>query len=159
MRCLHRAIADDDRPAVHLVHAEELQSPHGADDVENRIDGADLVQMHLLRPHTVDLAFCFRDRREGRIGALAHGVGHAGGRDHLADLLDVPSVRLRRDVEVHLRARDAGAQHALDAHFHAVEPEPCRQRAQPFRVESDLEKGAEHHVAGNAGERVDDRDR
>ena len=158
VRRLHRAIAHDDRPAIHLVDAEQLQSPHGADHVENRIDRAHLVQMHFLRTDAVDLALGFRDRREGRIGALAYDVGYTRGRDHLADLLDVPPVRLRGNFEIDFRARDPGAQHALDAHLHAVEPEPRRERAQPLGIESDLEERSEHHVAGNAGERVDDRD-
>ena len=48
--------------------------------------------------------------------------------------------------------------HPLDAHLDAVEREPRRQRAQPFGVEPDLEERTEHHVSGNAGERIDDRD-
>ena len=60
------------RTAAHVAHAKLRESPDRTDDVENGIDRADLVKVHLLGRHAVHLALGGRDRPERGIGFGPH---------------------------------------------------------------------------------------
>ena len=66
-------------------------------------------------------------------------------------------MRLRRDVKVDLCAGDSAAQRWLYPYTNPVEAEPSRECAEPLRLETNAHKGAQGHVAGDAGKRVKNR--
>jgi hypothetical protein len=143
---------------MHPRHAEHLEAPDGSHDVEDRIDRADLVQVDFLGGHSVDLPLGARDRAERFVRPSLHALRHRGLGDQRADLADAATVRLRRNLEVHLDAGDVAAAHVPDLDADTVEPEARRKRAQPVRLETAGDERAERHVAGDAAERVEDRD-
>jgi hypothetical protein len=53
---------------------------------------------------------------------------------------EMSAVRLRRNGEVHLLARDAGAVHVGDVHRDPVEPETMRKRLQPLHTQSKVDQ-------------------
>ena len=64
MRGVHESVAKRDRAAVHRADADEIESPDRSDDIQNRINGSNLVQMHFLDGRAVDFGFDRRDRFE-----------------------------------------------------------------------------------------------
>ena len=48
VRRMHHPAADVQRRADDAIGAEPLEREHRADDVDDRVERADLVQMHLL---------------------------------------------------------------------------------------------------------------
>src|SRR6185312_6797310 len=86
------------------------------DDIENGVHRTHLVQMNLLRRHAVDLTFRRGDRPERAIGALADGLRCATLRHETLDVVDVATVRLRRNVEVDLLTHDLTAYHFSNLH-------------------------------------------
>ena len=78
MRRVHHAAADVQRRADDAIGMKPFEREHGADDVDNRVERADLVQVNLLDRHlmngrlgfaeTMEQLFgaCLRDRRERR---------------------------------------------------------------------------------------------
>jgi hypothetical protein len=153
------SVAERDRPAVNLLDAQEMHPPDGPDDIEDCIDCPNLVQVDRVRIDAVDLSLGRGDRRERGVRALADLIRCATRGDEPPDLLDVPAVRLRRNVEVHLPARDVAAQHVLDPDADAIESHLRRQRHQPLGVEADIDERTQGHVTRDAAERIEDRDR
>ena len=63
---------------MHFVDAEELERCARADDVDDRVEAADLVEVHLLGGTAVEMAFGLRERIEGserRVAALVRAAG------------------------------------------------------------------------------------
>lgn len=75
--------------------------------------------------------------------------------DDLTNVFEVPSVRLRRNVEVDFRAGDPAPERLLHAYLDVVEPKPSWEGAKPIRLETDAHEGAQGHIAGNAGKGVE----
>src|SRR5688572_26514704 len=153
----HHAIPSRDGAAVDTGDAQELDRPDGSHDVEDRVHGPDLVQMHALDGRAVDGGFLFRDEREGGIRAPLYRFRSVGARDDLANLFEMTAVRLGRDLEIHFRARDPRALHLPDIDLYSVEPQALGQRAQPVGLEADRHEGAQRHVARDAAKGVQDR--
>ena len=54
MGAVDRAASHIQRRHHHVVHAEPLHSVHRADDVDDRVEGADFVEMDTVERHVVD---------------------------------------------------------------------------------------------------------
>ena len=80
------------------LDAEPLEPLDGADDVDEGIHRAHLVQRHLLRRHAVHAAFGLAQQPERADGALAHPLGDRGllhRRDQLTDVSVRPVIENR----------------------------------------------------------------
>src|SRR5690242_3412692 len=93
VRSRYRPVANAHRPAEDAIDAQALEAPDRADDVENRVDGAHLVQVYALGRDTVYLALGRRDREERLVCALAHGHRNVGARYQVANLVNAARVR------------------------------------------------------------------
>ena len=78
MRRMDHSAADVERRADDRVGAEPLQPEHRADDVDDRVEGADFVEMHLLDRHLVNRRLGVRQPLEQRLRAVASGFGECG---------------------------------------------------------------------------------
>jgi hypothetical protein len=78
--------------------------------------------------------------------------------DQLPDVLQMPAMGLRRNIEIDLRTSDLTSQHWSDFHSDVIKPQSTRERTQPGRVETDAHEGAQGHVAGNTAEWIENRD-
>jgi hypothetical protein len=58
VRAFHRAAPHVQRRRHHLVGAEPLHAVHGADDVDDRIERADFMEVHVLERRLMDLGLC-----------------------------------------------------------------------------------------------------
>ena len=89
------SLAYDERPAIHTLDPEQMESPNGADDVENRVDGTHLVQVDLFERRSVNLRFDLRQGQKNRVSTFLHGSRRVALLDDRANVLEVTPVRLR----------------------------------------------------------------
>src|SRR5207245_11020611 len=103
---------------------------------------ADLVQVHLLRRHTVHAPLGLADQPEGAHGPLLHPVREGRALDQPHQLSYMPSMRLLGDRELDLRARDPGARDLTDRHADLFEPppQPAGHRPEPPRARAEGEE-------------------
>jgi hypothetical protein len=149
----HHAEADRDRGARDLLHVEQLERHAGAHDVDDGVDAAHLVEVHLLGRAPVEAALGDGERREDGGAALLDPIGQPGLGD---EALDVRGGAHHRGVgvDVDLGAGDAAAQNGLHLQLPAVHGER-RAGAHLVEVGAGVDQRAERHVAGDAGEAVE----
>ena len=94
MRRLHHPAADVQRRADHAVGIRPLHSVHDADDVDDRVERADLVQVHLVDGHLMDRGFRVAEAAEHRFRALLPRRRQARVVDEMKNLGQAP-VRMR----------------------------------------------------------------
>ena len=150
------ALPDGDRRAAHLADAEVVQGRADADHVGQRVERADLVEVHLVRVDAV----------RGTLGPgqpgehVQRAVPHRRGRGRL------PSTSARTSAQVRRTSLGGASTSTLvaasPARVTCRAVEPHRLGAQ--RVDGRLQHGqvgpgpdqrAEQHVAARAGGRVD----
>src|SRR5205823_3259222 len=78
------AVGDGGRE--HLVNVEHFECGGRADDVDDGVECADLVEMHLLGRAAVDSSFCDRECFEGGEGATPDAIRQARLFDHGGDV-------------------------------------------------------------------------
>ncbi len=86
VRRLHHAASDVDRRHDHAIHAQAVEGVHGADDVDDRVERADLVQVHLLDRHLMNRGFSDREPLEERLCAVLPRRGQCRAVDERGDL-------------------------------------------------------------------------
>src|SRR5262249_41478150 len=124
------------------------------DDIQDRVDGADFVQVDFLDRHAVHLTLDAGDRHKRGVSLRAHGIRRTGRRDDLPDRAHVSPVWLWRNVEVDFHTREPRALDLGDVDANALQPQARRQCPQPLGIETAGDERAQGHVAGNAAERI-----
>ncbi|MEY3035016.1 MAG: hypothetical protein RLZ86_1638 [Actinomycetota bacterium] len=82
MSGLDGAVTDGDRAVTHAVDTERVQGGAHADDVDDRVIGADLMKFDLIGVDAVDRAFHFGEARVDGSGPLDDGLGQISCPDH-----------------------------------------------------------------------------
>ena len=90
MRRLHHPAADVERRADDAVCGRPLHRVHDADDVDDGVEGADLVQMDFLDGHRMNRRLRLAEPLEHRLRALASGRRQARVIDQMEDLGQTP---------------------------------------------------------------------
>ena len=88
----HRAGAERDGRADHLVDAQQLQGDGRPDDVHDAVDGADLVEVDLLDGAAVDLGLGLGQSVEDGPRPVGGPLGQAGVVDQVQDVGEAPAV-------------------------------------------------------------------
>ena len=157
MAAAHGAGAERQRPAHHLVDAEQVQGRGHADRVDDGVHPADLVQVHLVHGHAVQVRLDPRDRRDGPGGQLGHR-GRAGARDHLLQF----GRPARRDAVGHPDPGPGGQQgtplDALHVERPAGQPRGVDGGADAVERRAEPQQRPEQHVTGHPAERVEPDD-
>ena len=136
-----------------LVDLQRRQGGGDADDVDDGVDGADLVELHVPGIDTVDGSFGGGEGVEHRLRPVADEVGQVGGLEQLADLprRAVRVVVVVVDDDVGPRGRHAAALHPLEGQRVAVDTQTTERLVHRAGVGAGVDEGAEEHVAGDAG--------
>ncbi len=145
---------DGDRSGDHLVDRQRLEGGGDADDVDDGVDGADLVELDIVGIDAVDRALGLGERVEHRLGTAAHAFGQVGAAEQLANVTGGPvlvAVPGSFDDDVRPRRRHAAALHTLERQRVAVDAEPGEGGEHGLAVGAGVDEGAEQHVAGDAG--------
>ena len=158
MRGFYSPVSQRDERIVDALDSQQLEAPDGADDIEDRVDRSDLMQMKVVLSDTMDLALDRGNRIERGVRQRSDADGNSRRVDKTMDLRNRPAVGLRRDVKIHFDAVNPSAPNVLDADIDSAETESLRKLSQPGFVESNVDQRSEKHVAGDAAGRIQDRD-
>ena len=83
---MHRAAPDIQRRTHDAVRRKPFHRKHDTDDIDDRVEGTDLVQVHLLDRHLMDRGFCLRQTLKHRLRPGATGDRETGAVDQRKDL-------------------------------------------------------------------------
>jgi len=92
---VHHAAADVERGTVPGVNGEGVNSGTGSDDVDDRVDGADLMEMDLFDVSVVNLCLAGSEEFEGADGGVFYRIGQVCSLDKGADDRKRPAVGVR----------------------------------------------------------------
>ena len=149
------AAADRQRRAHDAVHAQSLERERDAAHLPDRVDRADLVEVHLLGVDVVDPGLGVREPPERLLRSLARPLRQVGGVDQRADRAPVALRLPRRRADGGVRGADRVPAHLLRAELESLDAQPGQTRADRLRIGAGVEEGAEQHVAGDAGHAVE----
>src|SRR5450759_4251391 len=134
VRGFHRAVTERDLRVVNALDPQQLDAPDRPDDVENRIDGSDLVQMQLVGRDTVNRALYRSNRLERLVGGPRAFFRNLHRIDQPMDLGDRSPMRLRRNLEVHFDAVNVRALYVGDANLDSRQSQRVWQSLEPRSV-------------------------
>ena len=155
---LDEPAADRQRRADDAVDAQVLQRERDAAHLADRVDGADLVEVHLLGIDVVDPRLGVGEPPERLLRALARPLRQARGVDQRADRAPVALRLPWRGVDGRVRGADRVPRHRLGAQLEPLDAEPGQPGADPLRVGAGVQERAEQHVAGDPGHAVEVED-
>jgi hypothetical protein len=158
---LDRAAPERDRTRRDARDAEPVQRDRGAREIDDRVDRADLVKVHLRDRRPVHARLRARERLEARERALAHRVGELRALEHADDLAIGAAVVVTVSMATRSGHAHIDVQRGEDPAPHAphdeavVEAEAGEIRLELFAREARVEQRAEQHVPGHPGEDVE----
>ena len=152
---LDEPAADRQRRAHDAVDAQVLQREGDAAHLPDRVDGADLVEVHLLGIDVVDPRLGVGEPPERLLRSVARPLRQARGVDQRADRAPVALRLPRRRVDRGVRGADRVPAHPLRAQLEPLDAEPGQARADRLRIGAGVEQRAEQHVAGDPGHAVE----
>src|SRR5206468_9908719 len=146
------------RRGIDTFHLERVHQPEGADEIDQRVGAAQLVQMKLCLRYAMNRRFGTGDEADGVERVGLHPVGSVR-------LLDHPTQRGHRPLDapghVDGDARAARVTALLTTHFDVdlvAQPERLDCRVEHRALGAGVDQGAQRHVAGDAGKAVEVRD-
>ena len=161
------------RRADHLLDTEKLHRQRARDNIDDRIDRADLVEMHLGRRTVVDCAFSRRQTIKNTAGAYFCRLRNRCCIDDVENISKIPPTlvmvvmmmvgvrrhRIAVDGDLEVLGADAVANGFFDTCLPAfarhIDP---RELLMEFRrVGSGIEQGSGKHVTGNAGSWIEEQ--
>ncbi len=155
----HGATPEGQRRAADARDVERLHGSADPDDVAERVDRSDLVEVHALDRNAVNSALGTRESLEDVEAALAHALGETSLAQDRADRAKGPAVMVvlsgrERDVA----GADRAALDARELHPDRPDPESCDRFSHRSCRCTDVEERAEQHVARRAREAVEMKD-
>jgi hypothetical protein len=151
---IHGAAADVDGRAVDLFDSKQIEREADADDVADGIDCADFVKMDLLDVDAVNCRFRFSKGAEYALGVCFHSLGDVDRVDHLKDAAEVPVSGRFGGHDKKFHRADAAALHTVPSNSRA-EGQRVQSARDRVAVRSGIGEGADQHVSGESGERID----
>jgi hypothetical protein len=153
------------------VRSQPLEAEDRADDVDDRVERAHLVQVDLLDRRGVDRGLGLGETMEQALRALLSPGRQRGSIDRPFDLgerMMVPVIvpvrgrivmvmRVRGGllrVDAELRCGHAGTEHTFARHVSAINREAAERPSQLVDRQSEVEQRADRHIARGAGEAV-----
>ena len=128
MLAIDDAAAGRHRAASEPFDAEQLEPDRGADEVGDRIEGADLVEMHFLDRNPVDLGLGVGQAAEEALGQILLTIGQPALVDNCLDVMQVSMGVVVRRLDPRVSCRDATAldplQPQCDRQAERIEPGP-----------------------------------
>ena len=155
---LDEPAADGQRGAHDPVDVQRLERQGDAAHLPDRIDGADLVEVHLLGIDGVDPRLGVGEPPERLLRDRARPRGKLRGVDQGADRAPVPVRLLARAIDGGVRGAHGVSRHLLRAQLEPLDAEPRQRRADRLRIGARVEQGAEQHVAGDSRHAVEVED-
>ena len=137
------------------VHAENFERPRGAQDVHDRVDRADLVEVHLLQGDAVRFRFGLSQDLERAERPAEHAIGETPRLQHAPDFGEV-AVRLRlARFHFELERLEPVPLHPRFAQGESVERERFQLTVDLRERRAERDERSQDHVAGGSGHAVE----
>ncbi len=157
VRGLDGPVAEGHRAGADAAQAEPVDGDRGAGDVDDGVDRADFVEMHLVRGHPVHHALRHRQGVEHRERPPAHRGAERRAAQQTADVFVVtPVAPTLRPGHAHVEVgrRNGTPRHAPDDKG-VRDVERSEVFAQGAARETRIEHRREEHVAGDPREAIE----
>ena len=151
---LDPALAGRNGAGLEAIHAQQVQPHRRADDVDDRIDRADLVKMDLREVDAVHLGLGLAQPQEDPLGQVFLAGGQAAGVDDGLDVVPVPVGVLVRGVHLGVGGPEASLAHGLERDM------PGKTQARHGLldgpgIDPGVHQSAQGHVSRDAAEAVE----
>ena len=152
---LDEPVARRHRRADDSLDAQQIEPDRRADDVGDRIDGADFVEVHLLDRRAVHLRLGLGQLLKDSLGQLSLPRRERAAVDHRRDVVQMAMLVLRLVLDRDLRGAEA-------AFLHFAGDEPAAGQAE--RIDAGLDRGQvgpgiderpERHVAADSARTIE----
>ena len=145
-----------DGRALDAVDAELLERQRDAADVGQRVEAADLVEVHELGLAVVHAGLGLGQQPERLVRPARGALGQPGGVDQLAHVGQVPvDVLLVRHHDLDAARGDAVPHRAPDLQVEALDPEGAHVLGHPLGARTGVDQGSQQHVAGGTTDAID----
>lgn len=156
-----RSRAERDRGAINRLGLQRIERQRDADHVDDRIDRAYFVEMHLLERNAVDLALGDSDFFEYGQTVRGDPLVKAGGLDHFDDIrvmpvLGRPVVRIERYV--HLERGNPSFVYTLPLQLERLDANFLQLALDIRPIGAGVYERGQRHIAANAGEAIEIND-
>ncbi len=146
------------RTRNNFVDAEEIKPNRHADDVHNRVNRADFVEMNLVERCPMHAGFRLGNVLEDFQRELLLRLGQLfGSLDQLGDVGKVPVSVLFRVLDFDLQRSEAPFDHRLDVQLDVRQAERINPAHDLFEVGSGVDQCRQSHVATDAANAVEVR--
>ncbi len=154
MRAADLAVTDGDGGGDELGQAEMLEPRAHADHVGDRVERADLVEVHVLRVGAVDRRLGHGEPLEGCLGAGPDSLVERGVREQGGDVAPGPVGRAVGHLDVAAGRAEPVAQHGFRRQRDVLGCDGGDRGGHHVERDAGVEQGAEQHVAARARGRV-----
>ncbi len=155
MRDFDAAATGRHRRGFAAVDPQEVKTDSGTDDVGDRIDRADLVEVHLLQGGVVHLGFGLPDEQKDALGKLTGSRRQfAAGVDHRFDVVQVAVSVFGRVLDIDFDRTEARFFDDFRADLHLLEAHRGDAGLNSLQRHPQVQQRAEDHIATDAAETV-----
>ncbi len=135
-----------------------MHAGRGADHVGDRVEGTDLVEVHLVVGGAVRLGLGTGQPGEDVERLAAYGLVQVRSLEERTHVRPRPVLVARRDLHVDAGRSEAGAPDLRRDQPHRLDPDRVDRGLQHVERRSGADQRAERHVAAGSGRHVEPRD-
>ena len=154
----HRSRSERHGGAVYVIGIERIERERDADHVDDRIDRADFVKMHLFERNAVNFAFGDADFFENGQAVRCNPLVKAGGFDHPHDVRIMAMMRrrlVRIEHDVHFQSGNAFFVHPFPFQRERFDANFLQLGFDVSPVGARIDERGQRHVAANARETIE----
>lgn len=158
MVAAHRSRAERDGGAVDRLGLQRIERQRDADDVDDGIDRAYFVEVHLRERNAVDFGFGDSDFFEDSQAVGGYPLVKAGGLNHLDDIRVMPVVRrrvVRIERYVHLKRGDSFLVDSFPLQLERLDADFLQLAFDISPIGAGVYKRGQRHIAADAGETIE----
>ena len=137
-----------------LIYSEEVQADSAADNVDDGVNGTDFMKMDLVQTHLMNFCLRFAESPEDAACPVAYRLSERTLCKHGVDLR--PGASRLMVFADNFDARTTDAVTLFEALFQLISGDGqfCQLCFNQIQVDAQIDKQAEHHVAGDSGKGV-----
>lgn len=154
----HRPGSEGNGGAINEFRLQRIERQRHADDVDDRVDRTDFMEMDFLHRNAVNFAFGNADLFKNRQAVRGNPLVESGLPDHADDVRIMPVMRrrmVRIELHVHLQRRDAFLVYPAPIQLERLDADFGKLALDITLIGSGIDQRGQRHVAANAGEAIE----
>lgn len=154
----HRSRAERHGGAVYIFGLQRIERKRDADDVDDRIDRADLVKVHVFNRNAVNFPFGDADFFEDSQAVSCSPFAEARAADHANDVRIMAMVRrrlVRIEDDIHFQSGDAFLVDAFPFQLERLDAYFLQLALHVRPIGAGIDQCGQRHIAANAGETIE----